>query len=80
MTIPAELAAQIERLYTVEHWRMGTIARQLHVHGDTVRRVLRDHAAVVPPSTPLRASLIDPYRIFIRETLEKYPTDRKSVV
>jgi transposase len=73
MTIPAELAARIERLYTVEHWRVGTIARQLNVHRDTVRRVLREHA-VAPPGTPLRQSLIDPFRSFIRETLEKYPT------
>ena len=73
MTIPADLAARIERLYTVEHWRVGTIARQLHVHRDTVRRVLRERQ-VVPPGTPLRASLVDPYRSFIRETLEKYPT------
>ena len=35
MTIPLELAARIERLYTVEHSRVGTIARQLHVHRDT---------------------------------------------
>jgi transposase len=73
MTIPAELAARIERLYTVERWRVGTIARQLNVHRDTVRRVLREHQ-VVPPGTPLRQSLVDPYRSFIRETLEKYPT------
>jgi transposase len=73
MTIPRELAARIERLYTVEHWRVGTIARQLHVHRDTVRRVLREHE-VVPPGTPLRHSLIDPYRGFVRETLDKYPT------
>ena len=73
MTIPLDLAARIERLFTVEHWRVGTIARQLHVHRDTVRRVLREHGAS-PPDAPLRASLIDPYRVFIRETLEKYPT------
>ncbi len=35
--------------------------------------MLREHA-VVPPGTPLRQSLVDPYRSFIRETLEKYPT------
>ena len=73
MTIPLELAARIERLYTVERWRVGTIARQLHVHRDTVRRVLRERQ-VVPPGTPLRPSLADPYRSFIRETLDKYPT------
>lgn len=73
MTIPLELAARIERLYTVEHWRVGTIARQLHVHRDTVRRVLREHGAA-PPGVPLRRCLIEPYRSFIGETLEKYPT------
>jgi len=73
MTIPLELAARIERLFTVEHWRVGTIARQLHVHRDTVRRVLREHNAV-PSDVPLRPCLVDPYRVFIRETLVKYPT------
>jgi transposase len=73
MTIPLELAARIERLYTVEHWRVGTIARQLHVHRDTVRRVLREHGAA-PPGVPLRRGLVEPYRAFIGETLEKYPT------
>jgi len=38
-----------------------------------VRRVLREHGAA-PPGLPLRASLVDPYRVFIRETLVKYPT------
>ena len=73
MTIPLELAARIERLYTVEHWRVGTIARQLHVHRDTVRRVLRSGGAA-PPGVPLRPSLVGPYRAFIGQTLEKYPT------
>ena len=73
MTIPLDLAARIERLFTVEHWRVGTIARQLHVHRDTVRRVLREHN-VAPRDVPLRPSHVDPYRSFIRETLEKYPT------
>ena len=73
MTIPLDLAARIERLYTVEHWRVGTIARQLHVHRDTVRRVLREHGAA-PPGVPLRRSLVEPYRAFIGQTLEKYPT------
>jgi transposase len=73
MTIPLDLAARIERLYTVEHWRVGTIARQLHVHRDTVRRVLRERGAA-PTDVPLRPSLVDPYRTFILETLQKYPT------
>ena len=73
MTIALELAARIERLYTVEHWLVGTIARQLHVHRDTVRRVLREHNAAAP-GVPLRRYLVDPYRPFILQTLQKYPT------
>ena len=40
MTIPPDLEAQILRYYHVEKWRVGTIARQLHVHHGTVMRVL----------------------------------------
>ena len=73
MTIAPDLVAQILRLHAVEKWRVGTIARQLHVHRDAVRRVLAGNCAPVHTS-PLRASRIDPYRPFIRATLEKFPT------
>ena len=73
MTIAPDLVAQILRLHTVEKWRVGTIARQLHVHRDAVRRVLAGNNAPVHCS-PLRASRIDPYRPFILETLTKFPT------
>ena len=73
MTIAPDLVAQILRLHTVEKWRVGTIARQLHVHRDAVRRVLAGKLSPVHPS-PLRASRIDPYRPFILATLAKYLT------
>ncbi|HZN86938.1 MAG TPA: IS21 family transposase [Burkholderiales bacterium] len=73
MVIPADLSARILRLHEVEHWRVGTIARQLHVHRDTVRRVLAQ-AGSPAPATPLRPSRVDPYRAFILETLTKFPT------
>lgn len=73
MVISVELSAQILRLYRAERWRVGTIARQLHVHRDTVRRVLA-RAGVPAPSTALRPSRVDPYRAFILETLTKFPT------
>lgn len=73
MTIAPDLVAQILRLYTVEKWRVGTIARQLHVHRDAVRRVLAGNCAPVHTS-PLRPSRIDPYRPFILATLQKFPT------
>jgi len=73
MTIAPDLVAQILRLRAAEKWRVGTIARQLHVHRDTVRRVLAQDGQAVPPS-PLRPSRIDAYRPFILATLAKFPT------
>jgi len=73
VTISPELVAQILRLHTAEHWREGTIARQLHVHRDAVRRVLNSHNVPRIPA-PLRPSQIDPYRPFILQTLATYPT------
>jgi transposase len=73
MTIAPDLVAQILRLHAVEKWRVGTIARQLHVHRDVVRRVLAGNCAPVHTS-PLRPSRIDLYRPFILATLEKFPT------
>jgi transposase len=73
MTIPADLEAQILRYYHVEKWRTGTIARQLHVHSDTVARVL-SQAGLPRIGPPLRPSKIDPFLPFIREMLAKFPT------
>lgn len=73
MVIPADLSATILRLYKAERWRVGTIARQLHVHRDTVRRVLAQ-AGEPALSSPLRPSRVDPYRGFILHTLERFPT------
>jgi len=73
MTISDELEQQILRLYDVEHWRVGTIARQLHLHHATVRRVLAQ-AGKATAVAPLRTSRIDPYRPFIEQTLRSYPT------
>lgn len=67
MTIDAELEAHILRLYHVEKWRCGTIARQLHVHRDTVKRVLAQ--AGLPHHGPApRSSMIEPYLPFIGHT------------
>ena len=73
MTIAPELEAHILRYYHVEKWRAGTIARQLHVHHGTVRRVLAQ--AGLPSSGAVqRPSQLDGYLPFIRQTLEKFPT------
>jgi transposase len=73
VTIPPELEAQILRFYHVEKWTTGTIARQLHVHHDTVARVLAQ-AGLPQIGGPRRRSKVDPYLPFILETLGKFPT------
>jgi hypothetical protein len=40
MKTTPELEAAIVRLHYAEHWKVGTIAAQLDVHPDVVRRVL----------------------------------------
>jgi transposase len=73
MTIPPELEARILRYYHVEKWRIGTIARQLRIHPETVARVLAQ-AGLPRIGAPRRPSKIDPYLPFIRETLARFPT------
>ena len=73
MTIPDELEAKIVRYFYVEKWRIGTIARQLYVHHNVVRRVLRQAGIPMPALIP-RKSMIDPFLPFVLSTLSKYPT------
>ena len=73
MTISKDEEAEIRRLFVAEKWRVGTIARQLHRHPATVRRVLARYG-FVEAVQPQRAMMIEPYLPLIRETLEKYPT------
>ena len=53
MAIAPELRAQILRLYQAERWRVGTIARQLHVHRGTVQRVLAASCVMRTGQTPI---------------------------
>jgi transposase len=77
VTIPPDIEAQILRYYHAEQWRIGTIAKQLRVHRDTVTRVLAQ--AGLPRLAALhRPSKVDPYLPFIHETLSKFPTLRAS--
>lgn len=76
MTVAPEVEAEIRRLFYAEHWKVGTIARQLDVHHDVVRRVL----GLLPPaeSTEPRELRLDPYREFIAAQLKDYPRLRAT--
>ena len=75
--IDAELFARIRRLYYAEHWRVGTIATALGVHHDTVERAIGAER-FGPSPRPIRPTLLDPFKAFIRQTLERHPRLRAS--
>lgn len=70
--IPKEVESKILRYHLVEKWPVGTIARELDVHHDTVERVLSQAGMPVVKQCP-RPSIVDPYLSFIKDTLEKHP-------
>jgi transposase len=72
MTITPEQEAQVLRYHHVEKWRIGTIARQLHIHHYAVERVLRREG--LPEIGNTQHSIIDSYLPFVRETLTTFPT------
>src|SRR5215211_3964921 len=74
--IGKETCAQIRRYFYAEHWKIGTIVRQLGVHPDTVRNAIE--AERFHGTQPLRASIVDPYVPFLRQTLEQYPDLRAT--
>jgi transposase len=76
--IQPEIAAEIVRLFTVEGWKVGTIARHLSVHHSTVARALEQCG--LSGERERRASIIDSFVPFIRDTFERYPRLPASVL
>ena len=74
--ISPETHVEVRRLFYAEHWKIGTIASKLGIHPDAVRHALEFDR--LPRSRPLRPSLTDPYREFLRQTLEQYPRLRAT--
>jgi transposase len=76
VTVDARVEAEIRRLFYAEHFRVGTIATQLGVHHDVVRRVL---GLLEPGRVPRgRPSLVAPFVGFIDDTLGQYPRLRAT--
>jgi transposase len=74
--ISPETRAQIRRYFYVEHWKIGTIASELNVHPDAVRNAIESER--FNRTQPLRASVVDPYIGFIRQTLDQHPRLRAT--
>jgi transposase len=68
--ISKEQIATIRRLYYAEHWKVGTIAAEMRLHPETVKR------ALVSSSFDLRSrkpSLVNPWLDLIEQTLNQHP-------
>jgi transposase len=76
MTVPREVESEIRVLFFGEHLLVGTIATQLGVHEDVVKRVV---GLFEPrPPQPPRPCKVDSVKDFIAETLERYPRLRAT--
>lgn len=76
--ISQELTARIRRLHYAEHWKVGTIAKQLNLHHDTVARAIGLEHVTGKANSHVRPTLLDPYKALLLETLERYPTLRAT--
>ena len=67
--ISKELEAEIQRLFRVEKWKVGTIAKHLEVHHSVVTRIIerREEANQIITG---RTSKIDTFKPYIKETLK----------
>src|SRR5450631_999146 len=74
--ISQETRAQIRRYFYAEHWKIGTIASELSVHPDAVRKAIETERFA--STLALRPSIVDPYAKFIRLTLEQHPRLRAT--
>ena len=68
--ISPETRAQIRRYFYAEHWKIGTIASELSVHPDAIRNAIESER--FKSAQPLRASVVDAYIGFIRQTLDQH--------
>ena len=75
--ISDELRAEMRRLFYAEHWKVGTIAAAVGAHPETVRRAIEVERFRVAGARP-RATKLDAFLPFMRETLERYPRLRST--
>jgi transposase len=74
--ITPEQIANIRRLFHAEHWKVGTIAAELGLHPDTVKRALRTDSFTQARSLIARPS--DPFLELIVSTLKQHPRLRAT--
>jgi hypothetical protein len=74
--ISPETHVQIRRYFYAEHWKIGTIARELNVHPDAVRNAIESDRFHRTQS--MRPCITDPYMEFVRQTRSQHPRLRAT--
>jgi transposase len=65
-------------LFYAEHWKIGTIAQELHIHPDSVHHAIEADRFRGARTRTLRATITDPYLPFIRQVLDQHPRLRAT--
>ncbi len=73
--ISKDQIANIRRLFHAEHWKVGTIASELGLHPETVKRALETDQF---KSRARRSLPTDPFLDFIEQTLKQHPRLRAT--
>jgi transposase len=68
--IDKSIRAEMRRLVLGEGWKIGTVARRFGVHHGVVRRAIRSPEKTAQPRPE---SVLEPYKPYMVERLEKYP-------
>ncbi len=75
--ITSETRVQIRHHFYANHWKIGTIARELNVHPDAVRNAIESDR--FNRTQPMGQHCItDPYMSFVRQTLDQHPQLRAT--
>ena len=78
MTLSLEVVTHIRRLHYAEHWKVGTIVAEMKLHHDAVERALGLDSRGGMAVKRVLPTLLDDYKPFIREMLEKHPRLRAT--
>ena len=78
MTISPEQHSRIRRLFFGEHWKVGTIATELGVHPDTVKRAIETGRFATKVMKTRPPSMLDAYKPFILDVLDQHPRLRAT--
>ena len=76
-TVERVRVGQFDLLHRVG-WKIGTIAAELGIHHDTVRRAIGTESFAAATKQQARARLTEPYEEFVRQILKQYPKLRAT--